>query len=526
MWTIPFSRSLLTVAVAALLEAGAEAEWRTDAGYFQLANELGGALPTGSGIAVFQCEADADGSGGSPYLYLPQASTVTPFAGADHFIGKTFHALGGTGDASGHSNSVGNTFYAWGSIAQGVSTIYVQEAGQFYGTVDDGMAPDSFTALGLVQNHSWIAVAGNEAQASAYKTMLRRFDFMLNRDGRLAVVALNNGIGAVPHLLAPSYNAICAGLRSGNHSTSGTLSDQDGPGRMKPDLVVDQDVTSRAAPAIASASAVLYDAIQPSHPGGDHPQVVKALLLAGASKGNLPAWQRDVSAEPYDDVLGAGELNIRNAFYILAAGRRAFSDSVEAGATGWDFSAASSTAARRYFFTVPADRFATTFSAAITWHRIVTKVGPSYTTSMPNLTLKLFPSVNFVPGTSPIDQSNSSVDNVEHVFLRNLPPGQYLLEVTSDTSSHSYALAWDAQLGPGPVLNSRRDAGGNVIVECSNLDPFATYTVQTSPDMASWTSAGTFRTADTAPSTTHSWQDTAQPYPGTRFYRLGWTAVR
>lgn len=514
------------MAVAAFLGRGAEAEWRTDAGYFQLANELGGALPTGSGIPVFQSEADADGVAGSPYLYLPQASAVTPFAGTDHFIGKTFHALGGTGDASGHSNSVGNTFYAWGSIAQGVSTVYVQEAGQFYSSVDDGAAPESFTGLGVVQNHSWIAVASNGTQANLYKTMVRRFDFMLNRDGRLAVVALNNSIGAVPHLLAPSYHAICAGVRSGNHSTSGTLSDQDGPGRMKPDLVVDQDVTSRAAPAIASAAAVLYDAIQPSHPEGDHPQVVKALLLAGASKKNLPAWQRDASAEPFDDVFGAGELNVRNAYYILAAGRRAFSDSAEAGTTGWDFSAASNTTPRRYFFTVPADRFANMFSAAITWHRIVTKVGPSYTSSVPNLTLKLFASVNFVPDAVPIDQSSSSVDNVEHVFLRNLPPGQYLLEVTSDTNNHSYALAWDAQLGPGPALDSRRDANGNVFVDCANLDPFATYTVQTSPGMGSWTNAGTFRTADTAPSTTHSWHDTAQPYPGVRFYRLRWTAVR
>ena len=36
---------------------------------------------------------------------------------------------------------------------------------------------------------------------------------------------------------------------------------------------------------------------------------------------------------------------------------------------------------------------------------------------------------------STINESTSSIDNVEHVFLRNLPAGQYALEVNADTNN-------------------------------------------------------------------------------------------
>jgi hypothetical protein len=488
------------------------ADWRTDAGYDVLSAELGAGLPTGAGIDVFHCEAPDGG------LYLPLTMAATPQVQS----GKTYHALAGIGDASGHAMEVGKVFYGTDGISNGVSTIYCDEALQFINEVTSGSSPPTFS--GSVQNHSWIAFPENAAEGELIKDMLRRYDFMLDRDGILGVVALNNGIGAVPHLMAPSYNAVCAGLRNGSHSTSGTLPDQDGPGRMKPDLVVDQKYTSLAAPSIASAAAMLYDAIRPGFPDADHPQAVKAILLAGASKKNLPAWQRDVSTEPYDDVFGAGELNVLNAYHILAAGRQMHSSSVEAAPLGWDFAASSGTGARRYFFTVPSGHLANTFSAALTWHRNIEDI--TFTSSVPDLTLRLFASTAFTPAAEPIDQSNSGADNVEHLFLRNLPPGQYMLEVTSDTDGSRYALAWEAQFGSGPVTTPRRDAGGNVFIDFTGLDPFVTYTVETSETLGSmsWSSAGTFRTADMSASTSFTWP--AGTPLANCFYRLRWNAVR
>lgn len=522
---MPSSRRSFCFFFALMSAAGitAHADWRTNAGYDVLSAELGAALPTGQLIDIFQCEADTDS--GAPVVYLPQATATTPFNGAGPFSGKTFHALGGAGEFSSHAATVCNIFSASSSISPGVTNVFSHEALQFYNAINSGASPPSFATSGTVQNHSWIAVAASPAEATTLRNMLRRYDYMLNRDNILGVVALGNGTGSVPHLMAPAYNAICVGLLSGSHSASGTLADQDGPGRMKPDLVVFEGLTSYATPAVASAATLLYSAIRPGFPDADHPQAVKAILLAGASKANLPEWQRDASTEPYDDVHGAGELNILNAYHILAQGRQPFSSSSDVAPLGWDFSTSSTAAARQYFFTVPSGRMANTFSATLTWHRRVTNI--VFTSSLPNFTLKLFASSTFTPGAVPIDKSNSGVDNVEHLFKRNLPPGQYMLEISSDTNNYSYALAWEAQIGRGPVMVPRRD-GGNVFIDITGLDPFVTYTVEKSETLASgaWSSAGTFRTADVAASTSYTWPDTVTPYLATLFYRLRWNAVR
>ena len=504
---MPGSRQHSVLLALVLLPAiAARGEWRTDAGYFTLATELGGALPTGAGIEAFQCEALDAGN------YLPVAMTMTP----EVIGGRTYHALAGTGPHSGHASSVGHVFFNTSGISSGIAVIYAHKANDFFAELTAVGSPPVFD--GQVQNHSWVGSSG------LAETALRKYDFALDRDHQVGVVGLGNTTGPVPQLMCSSYHAIAVGVRSGIHSTGGTVID--GNGRMKPDLVVDQDATSRAAPAVASAAALLLDAIRPGFSDADHPQAVKALLLAGASKKNLPAWRRDASVEPYDDVFGAGELNILNSYHILAAGRQPHSNSVERAPLGWDYTPASNSTGRRYFFTVPSGQSANTFAAALVWHRNITDI--IFNATLPNLTLKLFASTAFVPAASPIDQSNSAVDNVEHLFLRNLPPGQYMLEVTSNTNNHNYALAWEARLGAGPMLAARRDASGNVLVDFTDLDPFVTYTVLRSSTLmgGSWMTAGTFRTADSTPATTHTWQDTATPYPAARFYRIEWPSVR
>lgn len=505
--------SATTSLFAALLLAGAcSADWREDSGFYALQAELGLAMPTGAGISVLQSEANAGG-------YLPQASAGTvPFAGTGVFAGKTITPHSGASGLSNHAHSVAHYFFSnAGSMSPGVTDVHCWLADDFAVSLASG-TPPAYT--GSVQNHSWVGSFGSTATDQA---VLRRLDYMIQRDAVTIITPLNNG-GTMMPLLANAYHSLTVGLRSGNHPTSGT--NTDGAGRMKPDLVVNQDLTSYAGPSAGSAAVLLLDAIRPAYPVADNPRVVKALLLAGASKDRLPAWRRTTTANPYDSTWGAGELNVQNSHRILATGRAVLSPLTDAPLRGWDVRSTDSTQPVRYFFTIPEATWAGTFSAVITWHRSLAP--PTFTPSLANLNLRLFAADAFVVQGHPIDESVSTVDNVEHLFLRNLPPGQYALEITSDTSNVEFGIAWEAQRGTGPAISVRRETGGQVYLDLSQLDPYVTYTIESSETLAptSWDEAGAIRTADYTASTTATWQDTALPLPAARYYRLKWTSPR
>ena len=510
--------SLVSIAPLCLLALSsiavtASADWRVDAGYSQLQIELGAAMPTGAGIAVLQSE--ASDIAGPTLRYLPQATAGSGvFAGAGSFAGKSFTPHSGASDASGHAQSVAGIFYSlFGSVAPGVTEVHVYEAGDFFSSLYTPSPPPVFA--GSVQNHSWVGSTGNDATDTEF---LRRLDYIIERDGITATVPLNNGT-AMPKLPANGYHTISVGMRSGGHSVGGST--LDGVGRMKPDLVVDQGFTSYASPAVASAATLLLDAIRPDFADADDPRIVKAILLAAATKERLPTWHRTASTKPYDATFGAGELNVLNAYHILAAGDQPASASSEVGTRGWDGALASSATPKRWFFSVPVGRIANSLSVAATWHRVFSS-GVSVA-ALPHLTLRLFASTGFTLGSTPVDQSNSAVDNVQHLFLRHLPAGQYALELASDTNNVPVAIAWEAQLGSGPVVSVVR-SGNTATLSFSGLDPFASYTVEASANLTSWTAATTFRTADTTPSQSYSWQDNAAT--GVKFYRLAWASVR
>ena len=58
----------------------------------------------------------------------------------------------------------------------------------------------------------------------------------------------------------------------------------------------------------------------------------------------------------------------------------------------------------------------------------------------------------------------------------------------------------------------------------SRLDPFETYTIETSTDLISWSALTTIRTADITPATTSQWIESLTGVR--RFYRLNWTPLR
>ncbi len=526
----PTFRTLLPALPAilvAVVAGSVRADWRTASGWMQLIEELGGAMPDGTGVVVMQAEASS--ATAAPFDYLPQAGGPDAFQGTGIYAGQTFHPESGQGTLLNHANSVASRFYSsGGSIAPGIGEVFMYTANDFANDVFNNEPPPSFPpgSPAKVQNHSWVGTfktPENPSPANDEK-MLRKFDYILNRDNVLASVGLRND-SIMAELLGNYYNGLTAGLLNGIHSRGGTIID--GAGRMKPDLVADEGQTSYSTPAAASACALMVDAARRlGTANADDMRVIKALLIAAGSKANLPGWQRLTTAKPYDEVFGAGELNVYHAWHMLNAGRQAYSNSVSVGARGWDFNKTSNSTPRRYFFTVPEGRFADRLSVALTWNRDVTRrfsispVGWAYNSTLYNLDLRLRKATGFAPGDE-VDASVSTVDNVEHVFQRNLPAGDYVLEVSANSNDRNYAIAWNAEIGPGPQLTVARDGTG-VTVSAENLDPFVTYTLVSSPDMAGETVETTFRTVDTAASTTWTWTDDETPVPDRKFYWLRW----
>jgi len=85
-------------------------------------------------------------------------------------------------------------------------------------------------------------------------------------------------------------------------------------------------------------------------------------------------------------------------------------------------------------------------SAALTWNRIVTDGRPGELWGNPqatlaDLNLELWSATSFGLD-APLDSSESTVDNVEHIFYENLTAGQYALRMPEVASGTDFALAW------------------------------------------------------------------------------------
>lgn len=423
--------SVLILGVWLSLFAGARADYRDEIGYTKLALELGGGLPTGSGIGVTQVEASSTTV--APIDYMPDTSL-------SEFSGKTFTPLSGSAAVSAHATLVAQFFFgSTTSVAPGVTDIHNYDAN---GWLQSGFlnfnttsAPKAETQK--ITNSSWIGTIDNGGPSDV--NALRRFDFAIQQSGFLGVVGLNNGNpGIVPALLGSCYNGISVGLTNGSHSYGTNTAD--GTGRTKPELVAPSNATSFATPMVASTAAMLS---QGAPANATRPVTMKAILMAGATKSQFPAWSRTVT-RPLDAVYGAGQVNVYNSQHILAAGQQAAGTSATVGRKGWDF-AATTSGSKLYFFDIPAGG-TSSLSAVVTWNRTIadTIAGPSWgspSSFLANLTLKLFAASGFTVGAQ-VDASTSAVDNVEHIWQPTLSPGRYAMEVTADTTGVSYGIAW------------------------------------------------------------------------------------
>jgi hypothetical protein len=450
------------------------------------AQRLGPRMPRGTGVVTGHVE--------------PSAGRYTPNATPDHFQGLTFVLRSGPSEPSGHATGTARVAYSRRTgIAPGVGVVHAYHPQHWMtaGVLRAGTAESPDPGLVRVFNHSWIA---DDPRHGPH--LLRRVDHLIDQSGSLVVVGVNNGAGnPVPHLIGSAYNAIAVGALNGN--SSGGYTRIEGEGRTKPDLVAPGGLTSNATPVVTGAVALLLqqaDQLQesqhrrsadgpgiPQHEHATRPEVIKAALLAAAWK---PADWRPEPPHPLDEHLGAGVLDIDRALLIHAAGDRHAAVPPEAAlpAVPGDFDPREPPDQSRPIedrfgyrwielepgqevsFNFQSDQPIGELSAALVWHRRVD--GRTARVRLPDgqardIWLDAAAVANFDLCLEPVNQeidppaapttqptrllsSRSTVDNVEHVWATDLPPGRYRLQATRAADGldtrWTAVLAWRIEL--------------------------------------------------------------------------------
>lgn len=414
----------------------AQPGWHNDVGYTQLVEEFG-VIVEQSAIPVALVEGSAGGS------FAPDASHA-------EFAEKNM-VLVNPGDAapSGHATSMGVHFFGnSSSLSPGITEVVCLNSSVWLGAwLRCGSPFDPQPCEFAVSNHSYIGAGLPEEVAT---NVLQRVDFAIDQSGMTTVVGINNGTGnSQPQLLSHCYNVISVGRTDGSHSR-GTTSFY-GRGRFKPDIVAPAGTTSAATAMVSSGAALLYHAAGDSQ--ATRPEVLKAILMAGATKSEFETWERSMN-QPLDAAFGAGEMNIYHSYRILAGGESpgAANDPVIAAAReGWHYnSAAAQDSATYYELDLP--QGADELSVVLCWNINVIDNDATEafepSTVLADMDLRLFDSSRQFLEVL-IDASYSTHQNIEHIYQKGLPAGRYTLEVRTNTA-HAYALAWRATADSDP----------------------------------------------------------------------------
>jgi hypothetical protein len=394
---------------------------------------------TGQGVIVTQVESGID-----PLQF--EVNPGSPGQPDKLFIYRSTVGLSGTfpnrvGSESTHADQVAENFYGENTgVAPGLRLVVNYETQFFYPVVIVAEQPTT----ARVFNQSFELGYHDTAQDLAYDNYIARYH---------TVVA--SGIGNGGAVLTPSdcYNGLGVGAYGGASSTGPTAD-----GRCKPDITAPAGVTSFSTPLVSGAAAILIQAGREqgvSAAAAVDSRTVKALLLTGAVK--PPGWTHTTTA-PLDPNYGAGVLNVFNSYMELAGGqhepaatglsRAAGHPPLTSGTTinvarGWDYRGIASDAA----------------AEGVSHYRIMMSgTGALITTlawnkgyrerAINQLGLYVYDGSGDLLGSS-----ESTVDNVQHVYLTGLAAGTYEIEVVKTagavgkagvvTGREVYALVWD-----------------------------------------------------------------------------------
>lgn len=477
------SRAILPTLFSITLAAALQASLKSDIGFTDLSAEFGTALPNGSNLTVLMVEAP-NSSGNWAVSKSGELSTRN----------ITFPLASTTPTAySSHANTVAkNLTGATTSILPNLGELQVASVGTYRTkSIYMGCFSSPATATWDVENHSLIS------NVTTYNlNALDLLDYRIARDLVTVVIALENGTNAMQPLWGNNYNTIAVGTATGQHSRGGT--NLNGSGRQKPDLVGTATYTSYATPVVTSAAGLLIAETKRTSAlaAAKDPRVIKALLMAGATKEEFSTWSH-TAAQPLDPIYGAGQVNIYNSYKALLAGRQS-SGTAWRSVRGWD--TAKTCTSSVYYFEVPAGQ-TLKFSTVLTWHReLTTSDYWSFNSTVADLNLRLRNSTSsFALGTV-VAESTSALDNVEHLYSTALPAGQYALEV-SGPSGVTYGLAWNgvlsgAVVAPAPV----------VVAPAITTQPVAVSVTEGQPASLSVTATGD--------SLTYQWRKDGVTIPG------------
>lgn len=431
---------------------------------------LGRAVPTGEGIAVGHVEI---GKG----QYLPDTQ-------APQFRGVTFVERSGSARVSGHASATARIIYGRTGLAPGVSVVHCFESQDWlsYGYLNANSSQAPSGGPMRVLTHSWVS------DSPAAADILRRIDWQVDTHDTIVCVGVNNGRDTpVPYLLGTAYNVIAVGTTETGGS-SGGYTRVEVAGRCKPDIVGPRGLTSFTTPAVAACAARLLQAADEmtdhAHRAG-RAEVIKAVLLAGANK---PRYWEAQPGHPLDEHLGAGVVHFDNSLQILQAGPPTPGSDADdedddgpvtirmSNRMGWDFRTIAPNGKHTYTFHTQAPMGEA--SIVLTWHRRITgthtdenDAGNSLWYGLPRLAdLDLHLYITDERGEErELAVSDSKLDNVEHIYLKDLAPGRYRLEVTRPEEVHEedwdYALAWRVELLNKPAPEDIEEAEDEVTTD-------------------------------------------------------------
>ena len=432
---------------------------------------------TGSGIAVAQPEAsdsaftfEADPTD----LRINQPVSIFTYSSTNGGSIVTVTGVAppnAAGYSSGHALVVGAVFYGsltgnFHGVAPGIAAVENDDADYFYNHVITTNTPISARVVNMSYS--------NGVQEAPTDQNYDNYAFAHTNVVFVAAVGPNSGTPTSP---ATMYNGIAVNIYATGTNSAVMASGPTTDGRSKPDLcapVPDIDswnATSYVTPEVSGAAALLLQAGTSSAnvPAAQDARTIKALLLNSAVK---PAGWSHTATAPLDTQYGAGVLNVYNSYLQLQAGQQSYisSNTTPRGgpytppagvlldvpsSSGWDFNTISTTSTtdtlNNYFFTLTGSPGSSAFdlSATLTWDR------QSGQASINNLYFYLYD----VTTSTLVDNSISSVDNVQQLYDLNLAPGRYDLEiikaggipgVTDVSDSETYAMAYSFTGVPEP----------------------------------------------------------------------------
>ena len=463
-------------------------DYKDDIGHTQLVTVLGAAIPAGSGVNVAHVEADSTSD--DPNVLI----TYSPDPNNSQFTGKIITDVTATSTGySGHATSVGQTFYGnSSSIAPGITNIenYLADDWLTAGFVHaaqsgPGPEPQPEISSSRIANHSWV---GHSSDNTVNADILRRVDWVIEKDEFIQVVGTNNGTNT-KSWLSGAFNTVSVGRTDGGHAT-GTIGVDAvyAANRIRPDIVAPAGTTSSATPMVASATALLVEtgngtpglstdllSTFTTNRNGDviynaeRSEVIKAALMAGAERTTSNTTSADItdyranvanqSVNGLDTRFGAGQLNIFNSYQIIAAGEQnSIDDTVftggQIGNSGFDYDPSfggnsGSNSEASYFISTGTD--AVQLVASLVWNIDIDGGSPNNFNDAATLyDLDLF--LYDITGAASVGDwqllgsSVSPVENTENLWVILDSNKDYAIQVRPGSGQAAfewdYALAW------------------------------------------------------------------------------------